>query len=686
MATLKRLLLLGLVLLLMTGCATSKKEPFPSLLFDTAQEKEEAPLPAFQEGKEAEKTSSTAKEGSEGEPSTPPSTPPSPRGTLTQKLSFKKAKPLAGKKVPVEIDLEGADLLEFLELVFKNTLKLNYVVEPRVRAKITAYLKGEFDPETLYDLVAKILDLQGVSLLREGSLVKVVQKRTAARYGEGFDLLILRPRYLSAQTLQQLLRNFASQDATTFIDRNQNLALVVDSPENLRKIKRLVALLDEDFLQGLYLEVYRPKVLSASALADYLQKIFRSQILRSFKPEQYVDFIPIKELDVLLILAKQPENAWRVKRWIAELDTGEIVEEQIFVYPVENGNAEEIAEILQQAFAEGRTSSKRETIVKAKEKGKNTKVPSRKASMVSGKVKIIPDPTNNLLVIRASREDYQIIEDVLRQLDVMPRQVLIEVLIAEISLNHALEYGVEWFIKTELHRRGREYPGEIGLSHKDATPAVPGKDDIFSIVLRRKGDLRFLLQALDRVSEVNILSAPVLLATNGKEATIQVGQEVPFISREVANTSADNPNITRSINYRDTGIILKVKPYINSSGLVKLEIEQEVSSAQENPLGLKSPLFLKRKVQTSLVVQNRQTVILGGLISSQKEKAKVGVPILKDLPVLGNAFRWNTGSSTRTELLIAITPRVVRSLVEAQEVMKDFRERINRLRKKLGQS
>ncbi len=684
MATLKNLFALILVCSFLVGCASRKPASrFPSL-FDLASQKK-AQVESPKEPKPKTKTEELAeKEGASLEEKTSKKAPKPPKEPSSiQEISFLKASSLKGKEIPVEIDLEGADLLEFLELTFKNTLGLNYVVSSRARAKITAYIRGQFSPEAFYRLISQVLEIEGISLLREGNLVRVIPKRELARFGKGYELLILKPRYLSSNSLHQIIRTFTSQEGTVYVDRQRGLALVVDASENLKKIKRLVTLLDEDFLASLYFEVYKPRVLSAEDLANYLQKIFRSQILRTFKPDQYVDFIPVKELDVLLILARHPENAWQIKRWLAELDTGEIVEEQLFVYPVENGDAKEIAEILQQAFSE-RTTSKRETIVRA-QKGKSKPRPS-KTGFISGKVKIIPDPTNNLLVIRASREDYEIIEGILRQLDVMPRQVLIEVLIAEVTLDRALEYGVEWFIKTELHHNGREYPGVIGLSHKGAAPAVSGEEDIFSLVLRRKGEVRFLLEALDRVSEVNILSSPVLLATNGKESMIQVGQEVPFVSREVANTAAETPNITRSIQYRDTGIILKVKPYINSSGLVKLEIEQEVSAAQSNPLGLDSPLFSKRKVQTSLVVKDQQTVILGGLISSQNERAEVGVPILKDIPLLGNAFKWNTRGGKRTELLIAITPKVVRNLTEAEEAMKDFKERIRQLKEKLEKS
>ena len=583
-------------------------------------------------------------------------------------------------KIPVEINFEGADLLDFLDLLFKETLKLNYVVEPQVRAKITAHIKGEFNSEELISLTAKVLELQGISLIREGNLIRLVPTSEIGRLSKGLNFLLLRPRYVKVQRILNLMKLFTSRQASITTLTQQNILLVIDDPERLAKIEKIFSILDSSSLQDFVFYVYQPKVLSAEKLADYLQKIFRSQVLRAQGFNEYLDFIPIKEIGALVILAKYPEDIARARSWLAELDTGEVVEEQIFIYPVENGEAEEIAKILQDIFSE-RPSSQRETIVKAI-KGKQKGTPG--TGVVAGKVKIVPDIVNNLLVIRASKEDYRVVERLLKQLDVMPRQVLIEVLIAEVSLNRSLEYGVEWFIKTQIKLNGREYPGTIGLSHKGAAPAIHGQDTTFTFTLKRYDDLRFLLKALDSVSDVRILSSPVLLASNGKEAFIQIGAEVPIVSREVANTGAETPNVTRSIQYRDTGIILKVKPFINSSGLVKLDVEQEVSQAHENYLGLDSPLFSKRKIVTSLVVRNNQTIILGGLIDNKSERGETGIPLLRRLPGVGNFFKWQTHSAERTELLVAITPRVVRSMAEVEEVMHSYRQRIEQLKKVLG--
>ena len=672
----------------LAGCA-----PKGFLAFKTPKKEHTAPSPA-------PAPSEVSKKG----PSSPQTPPPETHTPIEEKKSSFMRPPLkvsssrssvlfaprekrlhySQKKIPIEIAMEEADLLDLLDLLFKETLNVNYVVNPQIRAKITAYIKGEFTPQEIIDLTAKILELQGISLIEEKGLIRLVPTTEVGRLSQGLHFLLLRPKYVKVQRLLNLVRLFTAKQASVVSVPEQNTLLVVDDPRRLAKIKRIFSILDSSFLEDFVFEVYQPKVLPAEKLADYLQKIFRSRVLRAQGFDQYVDFIPVKEIGSLVIVARYPEDIVRARHWLEELDTGEVVEEQVFVYPVENGEAEEIAKILQDIFSE-RPSSQRETIVKAIKGAKKTPAKT-KTGIVSGKIKIVPDKVNNLLVIRASKEDYEVIKRLLAQLDVMPRQVLIEVLITEVTLNRSLEYGVEWFIKTQLKLNGREYPGEIGLSHKGAAPAVAGEDTNFTFVLRRYSDLRFLLKALDSVSDVRILSSPVILASNGKEAFIQIGSEVPFISREVANTGAETPNITRSIQYRDTGVILKVKPFINSSGLVKLDVEQEVSQAQSNYYGLDSPVFSKRKITTSLVVKDQQTVILGGLIDNHSERSEAGVPLLRRIPGLGGLFKWKTHSATRTELLVAITPRVVRSLSEAEKVMHSYRSRIEELKKLLESS
>ncbi len=578
------------------------------------------------------------------------------------------------EKISLEINLEGADLLDFLQLLFQETLHQNYAVDPSAKAKVTVHIKGRFSKTEILDLVQKVLELHNLTLINKGNIYRIIPISKLANISGQISFFIFRPKYLQVENLSKVVKTLASVQAKLIIDKATNSIILVDIPENINKVIGILNLLDENILANMYLALYRPKVLEAETLTEYLKAIFKSSPLKNQNIDQYVDFIPLKEINAILIVARHSEGIDRIYRWLKEIDSGELVEKEVFIYQVENGDAEEIAKILQDTFYES-ASSNRKTIVKA-QKGKQH---------ISGEIRIIPDKTNNLLIIKATKQDYLTIRNLLKKIDVTPRQVVIEMLITEITLNKELEYGVEWFLKNQLKLEGKPYEGHLVLGKENTSPASIGNITGFTYALYRKGDLRALISALESISQINILSSPVILATDNKEAKIQIGQEVPIITQQVTNTSASEPNITSTVQYRDTGIILTVKPHINSSGLVKLDIVQEISSAQRNYLGLENtPLIIKRKIETSLVVKNNQTVILGGLIDNRKEVGETGVPILKSIPGLGNLFRWRKNTRDRTELLVAITPRVVRNYQEAELVMQEFKTKIEDLKRRLA--
>lgn len=666
--------LLVLILLLgLFGCATHKPPPSPPPAPSKVVSEEKPPAPP---SRETEEEPPAQEEEEERFISLSP-----PQQTRGLKLLPAKQETGSRKKTyDIAIDLENADLLEFLEALFSKTLNKNYVVDPTVRAKVTVHLNGRFTEAELIRLVSEILEMQNIGIVKSGSVYRITAIAKVGRLSESYSFAILKPQHILSDNLLPVVRAFVSPQATVISDKATGALVIVDTPSNLQKVIKIVSILDQNLLENFFLEIYRPKVLEAEKLADYLEKIFRSGVFRLTTPQNYVDFVPLKELNTLLILARDQESLETIKRWIVQLDQGETTERQVFVYYVENGDAEEIANVLQDAFSEV-GESKRETVVRAEGGKKKTTTPKNKGGKtISGKVRIIPDKTNNLLVIAATPEDYRVILNLLKEIDIIPRQVLIEVLIAEVALNKNLEFGVEWWIKTNFNIDGRKYTGDIISTNKYEGQRPKG----FSFTVYRGLEPRALLAALDEVSEVHILSSPVLLATDNKEAKIQVGEEVPTISQSVVNTSATVPNVTQNIQYRDVGIILGVKPHINSSGLVKLEVSQEISSVSDKTYqGVQSPVFTKRKIETSLVVQDGHTVIFGGLIQNQHGRVRSGVPFLKDLPVLGGLFRWEGSKNDRKELLVAITPRVVRTMEEAEEVMAKYRERIQELRVKL---
>ncbi len=599
-----------------------------------------------------------------------------------------------GKSYSVAFNFDDADIYEVIRVMLGEVLKINYVVDPTVRGKVTIHTEGALTEGDLYHLVETILQLNGLALVKKGGLYAVVPMSKLPALGKmgppsaKFSRIDIIPlHFTSAQGLASVLRHLTSPGATLLVEPYTNTLIVSDTPENIEKIKSIVRIVDTDLFSGIKFKLVPLRFMDCTEMASILDKALAGLPTSKGLGARW---IPIKSTNSLLLLGRTQAALDSMGQWIEALDTGG--EEQgsnVYIYPVENGNAEDIANLLKELYG-GRpsgSSAKRKTLVKAKKVVYQGGVASGETG---GEVKIIPDKVNNMIIIKATPKDYKVIESVIKKIDIVPRQVLIEVLIAEVSLNKNIEFGVEWYIKTRGARiNGTSYTGVITQGTGRVVPYTGGLETttpsgLTYAVYNNSRDLRALITALSEISSINILSSPAILATDNQEAKIDVGREVPTLSSSVVNTSAQNPNITYTVEYRNSGILLTVKPHINSSGLVSLDISQEVSQAEPNTTsGIDSPIFLKRTAQTHVVVRDGQTIIFGGLIQENKALSKTGIPYLMDIPVIGSLFGRTRWEKKRTELLIAITPHVVRNETEAQAMTEEFKSRIKELKKLL---
>ena len=296
-------------------------------------------------------------------------------------------------------------------------------------------------------------------------------------------------------------------------------------------------------------------------------------------------------------------------------------------------------------------------------------------------VRIVADDISNSLIVLATPRDYDKIREVLVRLDVVPRQVLIEAIIAEIGLTGDLQFGIEYAFATGGIENILGTAGGSGsLLQTGAKRAVNiSRTGLFSFITDQDNFMAFI-NAVNSRSRVNILATPYVIAADNREAHILIGEEVPILTSTQQSTLA-TANIVSSIQYRDTGTILTILPQVNSAGLVNMEIRQEVSDVGATSFGdTNSPSFTSRETETTVVVQNRESVLLGGIIDERVERIRNGVPFLMDVPVLGRLFRIEQDKRERTELVILITPHVIRDRNEAQIVTKDFTDRVHRLR------
>lgn len=354
--------------------------------------------------------------------------------------------------------------------------------------------------------------------------------------------------------------------------------------------------------------------------------------------------------------------------------------QKVFVYPVQNSKAKDVSSMLQQIFLGAKPAAKAPT-APARTPAAATPAPS--PTMIETKggevlvgetTRIFSDDITNILIILATPDDYAIIEETIKRIDVVPRQVLIEGLIARVDLTDKLNFGMQWLIKNDV-----KFVGETTFIDGLALDArIPTPNFTFT-AFDRLGNTKILLQSLASEGKAHILAAPHILVSDNREARIQVGSQVPIATQTatVPRDAALASTITSTIQYKDIGIILKVKPQVNESGLVSLEISQEVSSLGDKvPIaGQEFQAINKTEATTTLVAQDGETIIIGGLIREDITKSSAGIPFLHKIPILGYLFGSKTNETTRNELIILLTPRVIRSQQEAGNVTSDYLDR-----------
>lgn len=286
-------------------------------------------------------------------------------------------------------------------------------------------------------------------------------------------------------------------------------------------------------------------------------------------------------------------------------------------------------------------------------------------------IRIIADDTNNSLVILATGGQYRDIEAALRQLDTTPLQVMIEATIAEVRLKDQLKYGVKWFFD-----EGNTSVTLSDLPSGAVNSTFPG----FSVLFSSSDKVRVVLDALDQVTDLNVISSPQLLVLDNRTAELQVGDQVPVATQSSVSSINPDAPIVNSISFRDTGVLLRVTPRVNASGLVNLEIEQEVSDVAETTTsGIDSPTIQQRRIKSWVAVQSGETVALGGLIRKKRSNSTEGLPLLSRIPILGALFGTHENDKERTELLVLMTPRVIRNAQEARDITTELRRRIKSL-------
>ena len=631
----------------------------------------------------------------------------------------------------VTLNVVDAEIRDVVRLVLEDALGANYAIDPAVTGKITVRTSRPIPAQNVIATLGSILSINGVALVEADGLYRILPAERAASAGyrpigrsagrlrgarSGVQVAPL--NYADAIQLSELLQPFLEGQGGIQVDAARNTLLLIGSPDQIASMNDLIDMFDVDWMRGMSFGLYPLKSVGATQLANELDQILADPSVGTLTGG--VRLVPLDRLSALIVISSHPDSQKRVATWVDRLDKeGQGDGAQIYVYEVQNARATDLASVLGELFdiestsfgedallapglepvslgssfspfdsAEGaggeessaptaRERGQRDSSRFGGQSGRQTGQALTEGRAESG-TKIVADETNNALLIRATPQEYKKIEAALRELDKQPLQVLLEATIAEVSLTNELSYGVQWFFGS----------GESGVTLSEfGNGAVGQLFPGFSGLLSR-GDVRVVLNALDSVSEVNVVSSPQLLVLDNQTAQLQVGDEVPIVTQQAEGIDTSDARVVNTVEQRQTGVILNVTPRVNANGQVVLDIDQEVSDVvQTTTSGIDSPTIAQRRISTSVVVSSDQTVVLGGLIEDDVDEINTGVPVLKDIPLVGALFGATTKVTDRKELLVMITPKVLTNPQDAIEATEELRRRfydLEPLQEKVG--
>ncbi len=626
------------------------------------------------------------------------------------------AQPARAASGNISLNFEAADVRDIAKTVLAEILKESYIVDPKVSGTISFRTTNPLPQDAMLPTLETILRMNGVVMIKENGIFKLIPSAAARgslspRMGgamAGYTIQIVPLKFVSAIEMVKLLEPFAADPAAVRVDELRNLLILSGTQNEIQHMLDTIGVFDADWLAGMSIGLFTLQSADVKSVSNEINKIFGDKTLNPLAG--LVRIIPIERLNAFVIISPQARYLDQAKLWLERLDTaGGTGGSRLHVYQVQNGKAEHLADLLNQTFA-----TKSQATSATRPQSQSVVTPGRASSEIrssslfggtgatgtaamastsqaattpavgstlsitddsgsTSEVRVVADKDNNALLILANSAGYEKIESALKKLDAAPRQVLIEVTIAEVTLTDDLEYGVEWAFTKGSRKSGRLDLGAL-------SPGLNQIADGFSYALTNvTGDaLKAVFNTLATDNKLNILSSPHIMVADNQTAKIQVGDSVPTqTSSTTSLASVTTGTVTSTVQYLDTGIMLSVTPRINSGGLVNLDVTQEVSTATETKSSsINSPTISKRAAKTIVTIQSGETMVLGGLISERSNNGSAGIPFLSQIPILGAIFGKQSRNTTKTELILLITPRVANNVVQGKEISDELRRKM----------
>ena len=632
----------------------------------------------------------------------PPSAAPfMVKGTDAFTAAPRKANSAASDGELLDIDLDNASILDAADLILGDILGVNFSLEDGLGGTITIKTAAPVSRDAILGIFESALEQKGAVLIEENGIYRISSAEKAmlgprnfgvgaARSIEtsvGFSVQVVPLRFASAAEMERILKPIASSGAIVRVDRARNLLTLSGSRREIDSLLEAIQIFDVDWLKGMSFGMAPVTSADPKAIASELSTIFSNGANQPL--EGIIRFVPNERLNAVLIITSRSAYLDDAREWIKRLDNPDASGgEQVFVYNVQNRSADSLAAVLQGFF--GGASSDRDVVapglapatVSAEQRASADPpgAPDGREGFSAtklAKARIAADDVNNALLIHATPYEYQRMLSMIRKLDTLPSQVMIEATIAEVTLNDNLKHGLSWFFENAESRFAFSdvASGAVG-------PSFPGFSYVFS-----ETDARVALNAIASVTDVKVVSSPTLMVLDNKTATLQVGDQVPVATQSAVSVVNPDSPIVNSVSFRDTGVILNITPRISDSGVVVLDIAQEVSSVTSTTTsGIDSPTIQQRRIETSVAVHDGESLALGGLIEDSRNVTSSGVPYLSKIPLLGEAFKSKRKDVGRTELLVLIKPRVVRDRDQARQATEEYRSRLESVRELIEES
>jgi len=615
----------------------------------------------------------------------------------------------------ITLNFEGTELYDVIT-TFCELLQIDYIIEGAIEGKVTLQTFNKIDVNDLYPVLEQILALHNITVTKSGNFYRFlpiedsIKKPTGIYFNddpslpeqERMVLQIVSLQNISVEAAQKVLKPLLTENALFIEIPGSNNMMIAEMASNLKRLIKIVKALDIDKAASANIQLYRLANSDDEDVVEELKSIFTAMGFGDAL-DKTLTFLPLERMNSILVVNTIDSLAPTIDFWIEKLDLP-VAEGDVstFVYYVQHGDATTLSSLLNGVFKQSSSASalgdikvasatkKKQTSTTNKKDDAKTKTQKKETTPkvsvdggikdeLEGEITIIPDTDTNSLIIRTAPKNYSAILALIKKLDLQPQQVLIEVLIVDLTLDDSFRVGLESTYSTTKNGN----PVGVSINNTTLGNALGSATASFlpgaSFVISNPSKLVAQLRLFASDGKTDVLANPILVTSDNKAASISIADEIPVESASSTVPTGNNPVVTSTVEFKSVGIKLDIVPQINSDNFINLKINQEISSRGANidlAGGGSSPSFSKREINTEVVLKDGQILIMGGLVRNDFQETVSGVPFLKDIPVLGQLFGTLDKTNKKTELMLFITPHIINNAEDSGYVTTQFKRRL----------